>query len=114
MQYDEKQKKWREKKWAEEAGEKQEIRSQVIVVDPEGAALQIARNEWVKEWFQVEGAEPHVTLKVNPGYRPKDLGPMVRRAKAAEFVQTDNLRIWLSTDGTMMINLHRHSYARST
>ena len=44
MQYDEKQKKLREGKWAEEAGEKQEINSQVIVVGPEGASLEIARH----------------------------------------------------------------------
>ena len=57
MQYDEKQKKLKEEKWAKEAGETQEIYSEVIVVGPEGAALQVSKNEWVKGWLRVEEAE---------------------------------------------------------
>jgi len=102
MIFDEKQESEIQERWEKEVGEKQEIRSESILIGPEGAALMVTRNEWVSKWFSISSAEPHVTLKVNPGYRPKDLGPMVERGKELEFDKTDNMHIWMSRDGQMM------------
>jgi len=102
MIFDEKQEPEIQEKWEKEAGQEQEVKSGSILIGPEGAALTIIKNEWVNKWFSVPGTEPHITLKVNPEYRPKDLGPMVLRARELEFVKTDNANIWMSSDGQMM------------
>ncbi len=35
--------------------------SQYIVVGPEGAALQVDREKFIDEWFEVPNSVPHVT-----------------------------------------------------
>ncbi|XP_078057621.1 uncharacterized protein LOC144482328 isoform X1 [Mustelus asterias] len=91
-----------QEKWNKEAGQEQEINSDSILIGPEGTALTIRKNEWVRKWFSVPETEPHVTLKVNPDYRPKDLGLMTFRAQELEFIKANNENIWMSTDGQMM------------
>ncbi len=47
--------------------------SQYIVVGPEGAALQVDREKFIDEWFEVPNSVPHVSLYVSKNCVSKDL-----------------------------------------
>ncbi len=52
-----------EKRWLENTkGLKIPMMSQYIIVGPEGAALQVDREKFIDEWFEVPNSVPHVNL----------------------------------------------------
>ncbi len=82
MKYDENKDPELEKRWlANTKGLKMSMMSQYIVVGPEGAALQVDREKFIDEWFEVPNSVPHVTLYVNKNCASKDLGPMMQKAE---------------------------------
>ncbi len=82
MKYDENKDSELEKRWLENTkGLKITMMSQYIVVGPEGAALQVDREKFIDEWFEVPNSVPHVSLYVSKNCASKDLGPMMQKAE---------------------------------
>ncbi len=72
--------------------------SQYIVVGPEGVALQVDREKFIDEWFEVPNSVPHVTLYVSKNCASKDLGPMMQKAEKCKWEATENPLIFQSAD----------------
>lgn len=79
------------------------LRSTEIYVRPEGVAADGTLNPEQLSWFRM-GPEstPHISLLVAKDHLPKQLGPMVKRARAiTKWYPTDNLllhrRRWIET-----------------
>ncbi|XP_056592765.1 uncharacterized protein LOC130411831 [Triplophysa dalaica] len=92
-----------EKKWLQETKDKKvPLISQHIIVGPQGAALQVDRNDFIKEWFQIPNSVPHITLYLEQGSENKEIGPMMKKAKGIQWKSTDNPLIFISADKHFM------------
>ncbi len=99
MKYDENKDSELEKRWLRNTkGLKITMMSQYIVVGPEGAALQVDREKFIDEWFEVPNSVPHVTLYVSKNCISKDLGPMMQKAEKCKWEVTENPLIFQSAD----------------
>ncbi len=99
MKYDENKDSELEKRWLENTkGLKITMMSQYIVVRPEGAALQVDREKFIDEWFEVPNSVPHVTLCESKNCVSKDLGPMMQKAEKCKWEATENHLIFQSAD----------------
>ncbi len=99
MKYDENKDSELEKRWLENTkGQKITMMSQYILVGPEGAALQVDREKFIDEGFEVPNSVPHVTLCVSKNCVSKDLGPMMQKAEKCKWEATENHLIFQSAD----------------
>ncbi len=99
MKYDENKDSELEKRWLENTkGQKIPMMSQYIIVGPEGAALQVDRDKFIDEWFEVPNSVPHVSLYVSKNCASKDLGPMMQKAEKCKWEATENPLIFQSAD----------------
>jgi hypothetical protein len=99
MKYDESKDPDFEKRWLKDTkGLKIPMMSQYIVIGPKGAALQIDREKFIDEWFEVPNSVPHVTLYVNKDCVSRDLGPMMQEAEKSKWKATENPLIFQSAD----------------
>ena len=69
-----------------------------IYLGPEGVASEVYHTPEQLSWFRLgPDSVPHVSLLVSPGHRPKQLGPMVKRAQAvSQWCATDNRYLFQS------------------
>ncbi len=72
--------------------------SQYIVVGPEGAALQVDREKFIDEWFEVPNSVLHVSLYVSKNCVSKDFGPTMQKAENCKWEATENPLIFQSAD----------------
>ncbi len=98
MKYDENKDSEHEKRWLENTKGQKITMSQYIVVGPEGAALQVDREKFIDEWFEVPNSIPHVSLYVSKNCVPKDLGPMMQNAEKCKWEATENPLNFQSAD----------------
>ncbi len=99
MKYDENKDPELENRWLENTkGLKIPMISQYIVVGLEGAALQVDREKFIDEWFEVPNSVPHITLYVSKNCASKDLGPMMQKAEKCKWEATENPLIFQSSD----------------
>ncbi len=97
MKYDENKDSELEKRWLENTkGLKIPMMSQYIIVGPEGAALQVDRERFIDEWFEIPNSVPHISLYISKNCVSKDLGPMMRKAEKCKWEATENPLIFQS------------------
>ncbi len=86
MKYDENKDSELEKRWLENTkGLKIPMMSQYIIVGPEGAALQVDRERFIDEWFEIPNSVPHISLYISKNCASKDLGPMMQKAEKCKW-----------------------------
>lgn len=89
-----------EKKWqGNAAGHQARIRSEYIIVGPEGAAMNVLdtdRSEMLTEWYDLPGMLPHITLMINQGCEAREMGEMLK------WMETDNPLVFQTDCGQYM------------
>lgn len=57
------------------------IKTLDLISGPPGVAAVVQLPERLRNWYQLEDDAPHVFLMLARQFEPKDLGPMVRKAR---------------------------------
>ncbi|KAK0146743.1 Gag-Pol polyprotein [Merluccius polli] len=78
-----------------------QIAHQDIYIGPEGVAALALLGEELKQWYDVQGSVPHLTLGVATDHYASSLGPMVKEAIQSEWVPTKNPLIHRQRRGKM-------------
>lgn len=85
--------------WLKHQPEHVQISSSCIILGPQGAAMKINRNDYLKEEHKVEGSVPHVTLMIAEDFESKHIGTMMTDSESAVFVKAkENPLVWISED----------------
>lgn len=80
-----------------------QLNSGCIVVGPEGAAMEIALNDFLTREYQDKDSVPHVTLLLAQDCDLVHISAMMKRAKEVVFQPLkENLAIWISEDRQFM------------
>ena len=95
LQYFQTTKKERNDKWLKKQPSTVPITLRNVIIGPQGAAAMVDETPYLEKQFSVENSLPHVTLLVNPGYRARDLGPMVK-AVNSQWEPTSRPLVWTS------------------
>lgn len=75
------------------------LKIQNIYIGSQGAAAAVKLPSELQQWFLVSNAAPHITLLKAKGYKPRELGPMVKAAlQVPEWLQTSNRCMHVSPD----------------
>ena len=75
------------------------LNSDWIVLGPQGAAMKINSNEYLKREHNIENSIPHVTLRIAENYEQKHIGAMMMESERANFTPLkENMAIWRSED----------------
>ncbi len=85
MKYDENKDSELEKRWLENTkGHENPYDVTIHIVGPEGAALQVDREKFIDEWFEVPNSVPSCYPYAKAkNCVSKDLGPMMQKAEIA-------------------------------
>uniref|UniRef100_A0A3B3BQX6 ribonuclease H n=1 Tax=Oryzias melastigma TaxID=30732 RepID=A0A3B3BQX6_ORYME len=79
-----------------------ELVTNYIIIGQQGAAIGVETNPFISDWYNVPESTPHITLLVNEGFEPKDLGPMIKTAKQQTWLKTDNPLMFTTKDESML------------
>lgn len=93
---------WYGQIWDQEEGQqKVQLVTSHIVIGPEGVAMAVDMNTFVRKWYEVPNACPHIRVLIK-GFKSKHIGPMMKRASEVKWVKTESTLLWHSPDGQMM------------
>lgn len=93
---------WYGQIWDQEVGQQTvQVVMDYAVKGPEEVALAVEANPFLRKWYEVPEACPHITVLINEGYESKHMGPMTKRASEAECRPTVKPLMWVSLDGSM-------------
>lgn len=102
VDYHEGQDLWYGQVWDRERGQETvDLVTGYAILGQEGVALSVEDNMFLKRWYEVPNACPHITVLVNKECESKQIGPMMKRAMEVQWQKTCNPIISTSPDGTM-------------
>ncbi|KAL2076907.1 hypothetical protein ACEWY4_027497 [Coilia grayii] len=80
----------REERWWRALGERRQVQleAQCIFLGPEGVGVQVRLDDKLyREAYDVDGATPHITIQVSIGGRERQVGHMMKRARALPWAE---------------------------
>ncbi|KAL2076935.1 hypothetical protein ACEWY4_016158 [Coilia grayii] len=80
----------REERWWRALGERRQVqlKAQCIFLGPEGVGVQVRLDDKLyREAYDVDGATPHITIQVSIGGRERQVGHMMKRARALPWAE---------------------------
>lgn len=85
--------------WLSQQPKQVGLRACCIILGPQGAAMKMDMDEYLRKEYKIERSAPHVTLRVSEHYEQKHIGDMMMEAQKASFEPVDGtLTIWRSKD----------------
>ena len=85
--------------WLARQPQQVQLSSGAIILGPQGAAMKITNDDFMREQHAIEDSVPHVTLLINEDFEQSDVGRMVAESEQAVFMKHEqNSAIWVSED----------------